>query len=217
MNFSIPRDMKIGLGIFVLLCLFGILFIHPEPPKIGDKLVYIEEPLHKNRNISFAYGQTFNYAYTLEQPSETGPVPYIPDNQTNKTGILSFATQTGVDCTWLYHNESGEISCLKPDGTDLSGSNLTLEDPSLVIFKPWMLALDDNWKWKVKGCFTVDGQLSCEMELDYRVLRVDYENGKKYYVVETTYGENTIHSWVEDERRILKKQTGPGFEITLRE
>ncbi|MEM4359071.1 MAG: hypothetical protein QXT45_00900 [Candidatus Bilamarchaeaceae archaeon] len=194
-------DLKLGLVVFIAIILVGIFFIKIEPPSAGGNIVYLEDRLEKNRNISFNDGDVFYYVF----------------NSSNFSTDFEFVVDTRQDCTNLYAKDSSGFSCVKEDGTDLSGSNLTLADRNIFFFRPWMLALNDNWKWAARGCFEINKNLSCDIVVSFKVIRTEFENGKKQYVVRAVYGSTEVYYWVEDERRILSKEIGPGYTITIRQ
>lgn len=190
-----------ALAVVLLLLLAAPLLVKVEPPVLEEKIIYKEEGLLKNRNFSIAPGTTLVYG--------------ILGTDGSTFQNISFAAAKGADCVWLYAEGSTPLSCIGSDGTDESGSNITLNDKGLFFFKPWMLALDDDFKWSVQGCFVINNESICDLNLSIKVIRVDYVGSRKHYVVRYSYGQFEAYQWIEDERRIIAREVGQGYEITL--
>jgi len=193
------KELKIGLLIFFILVIAGILFIKIEPPVVGDKMTYVEDPLYKNKELNFDSRQILLYVYMTQ----------------NVSANMTYEIETRQGCTWMNREDYPAYSCLGKDGTDETGSNLTLADNSLFFFKPWMLAVGDRWKWHVEGCFEINGEQDCSFDVDFKTIRIDFVDGKKNYVVRINYGSSTIYQWIEEERRIITKEMGPDYVIVL--
>jgi hypothetical protein len=192
------NEVLISLAILLILIVFSQFFIKIEPPKVREEMVFKEEPLLKNKDFALHPGDTLVYKTT--------------DNYSQN---FSFSVAAGSGCIWLYIDGGDFISCVKKDGTDGSNSNISLTDKTIFFFKPWMLALNDSWKWGAQGCFVIDNTTNCNINISFQVIRVDYINGKKYYVVKETFGSLIVYDWVEDERRIVTREIGPGYEMEL--
>jgi len=195
------KEVKIGLLIFFVLIIAGMLFIKIEPPVIGEEMTYVEDPLYKNKELNFDSKQTLVYIYASQ----------------NLTTNMTYKVYTKQGCTYMSREDYPALSCIGRNGTDEAGSNLTLSDDSIFFFKPWMLAVDDYWKWNVKACFDIDGEKQCELNINFKTIRTDFIEGKKNYVVKIEYGSSTVYQWIEEERRILTKEMGPDYVITLQD
>ena len=193
------KEVKIGLIIFFILVVAGILLIKIEPPVIGEKISYLEDPLYKNKELGFDSKETLFYVYTTQ----------------NLSTNMTYEIQTRQGCVWMNREGYPALSCIGRYGTDETGSNITLSDNSLFFFKPWMLAVDDRWEWHVDGCFEINGEQDCSFGIDYKVIRVDFIDGKLNYVVKIDYGSSTVYQWIEEERRIVTKEMGPDYVIVL--
>lgn len=193
------KEVKIGLLLFFILILAGILLIKIEPPAIGEEMTYLEDPLYKNKELNFDSKQSLFYVYTSQ----------------NLSTNMTYEIQAMQGCIWMNRPGYPALSCIGKDGTDETGSNITLADNSLFFFKPWMLAVDGGWEWHVEGCFEINGERECGFGIDFRTIRVDFVDGKLNYVVKIDYGSSTIYQWIEEERRIVTKELGPDYVIVL--
>lgn len=195
------NEFLIAVGVILLLLLAAPLIVKVEPPTLEEKILYKEEVLLKNRNFSIAPDARLIYR--------------ILNTDGSTLQNISFAAAKGANCIWLYAEGSMPTSCIGSEGTDESGSNITLNDKELFFFKPWMLALDDDFRWSVQGCFVINNESVCDLNLSIKVIRVDYVGSKKHYVVRYSYGPFEVYQWIEDERRIIAREVGQGYEITL--
>lgn len=193
------KEVKIGLILFIILVLVGIFFIKIEPPVIGEDMLYSEDPLYKNKDLSFDSNQTLFYVYTSQ----------------NMSTNMTYVVDTRQGCTWMSREGYQPLSCIGRNGLDERNSNISLSDNSLFFFKPWMLAVNDSWKWHVEGCFEIDGEMDCDFDIYFKTIRIDFVDGKINYVVKIIYGTSTIYQWIEEERRIVTKEIGPDYIIVL--
>ena len=201
MKFGIYSQMfLITLIIFIGIVIIGSNF---KPP-ISEKFVFNEAPLTKQSSLLIKPGETYLYQYTI--------------NNTNNT--LTLVTLQGPQCVFIYIleavNQTG--TCLKSDGTDGDGSNVTLSVPYISLFKPWMLAVHDNWKWNVSMGVYISKEFNPVKTFVYETLRSEIVFGRESYVVRiigTNDTESGVIMWVDKEKRIVLKEQGPKYEVTL--
>ncbi len=184
---------------FLAIIVLGLMFIRPgfEDPS----LAFVEEPLHKNTMLQISDGDVYEYKY------------YVNNTVVNITYV---ALQR--DCTVIFISESVNKTsiCLDKWGMDKTKSNSSFEDPSFILFKPWMLALEENWSWKNSMYLNFDGVMRHIADNSYRVVGTEDVNGRRAYKVAINSTDGTYeYDWVDVEKRILLKIEGEGFEVGL--
>jgi hypothetical protein len=96
----------------------------------------------------------------------------------------------------------------------LAGYNSTFQNPSILLFKPWMLALREGWTWKSSMYLSFDGALSHVSDTNYRVIRSESYENRTAFVVELKSEDNySEYQWVDAEKRVLLKSMGEGYEV----
>ena len=117
-------------------------------------------------------------------------------------------------------NESTKQPCLKQDGTDQNNSNITLSNPFILMFKPWMLAVKEGWIWKVELRSNY-GPVNTTIErIEMRYTGTETYLNRTAYIVEITKNGNTedkITSWIDKEKRVLLKENGMAYTIEIKE
>lgn len=171
-------------------------------PAMGiPQIAYQDGPLVKNKMLGIGAGEFYQYSFSV--------------NGTEAN--LTFATLPGDGCVKLVILENpANYSCVKPDGTDEGGSNSSLANPMMVMFRPWMLALRDGWRWN-STMYVIYGPKAEKLsETSYRVVRMENYSGREAFVVAV---ESTAaapeYAWVDAKKRILLKMVGGNYEITL--
>ena len=142
------NEILISLAILFILLVLSSFFIKIEPPKVQEGMVFKEEPIFKNKDFALHAGDRLVYKMT---------------NQSSQN--ISFSVAASKNCAWVYIEDGDFISCVKKDGTDDSNSNISLIDKTIFFFKPWMLALNDSWKWSAQGCFVIDNTTNCNIQI----------------------------------------------------
>lgn len=168
----------------------------------SSKLVYLEEPLVKNSGFQLSPGEVYVYGYSFN------------NTQVN----MSYEIFRGKNCTRIRLMEmiNDTESCVDSEGMDSSGMNTTLENPSMLLFKPWMLALQDGWHWNNSLYLSFGDNTEQIATTEYRVLRRENYNGRMAFVVmENTSNGGPQYSWVDEEKRVLVKTMGDGYEVFL--
>jgi len=166
----------------------------------NPKIVFKEEPIHKNKELQLKNGEQYQYTYVVNSTEVN--ITYIVTKSTN--------------CTNIRLKEVVEDSdiCLDKWGVDQSGYNATLLNPTVLMFRPWMLALDNNWKWNTSTYMMLGNELNYLGSTRYRVVRTEEYNGRESFVVEiSTNVGMPEYQWVDVEKRILLRTIGPTYEI----
>ena len=190
----------IALLILIMLgssLMFGSKFQAP-------KIIYVEEPLTKNSEFGLVPGEVYRYSV----------------NYGNASGNVTYAILRGQGCVGIRVLESVNSSgtCVKRDGTDRTGYNSTLADPSIMMFKPWMLALGEGWHWNASAYIYYGMKEERVSETYYRVIRMEDYNGRQSFLVGVRNGDGPeAYEWIDAEKRILMKMSSNGYEIALAE
>jgi hypothetical protein len=175
--------------------MFGAIFENP-------KVVYSEAPLMKNREFQLKPGETYAYAYMMN----------------NTSAIMTFEVLAGEGCTALRVAEirNGSAVCVDAHGNDASGSNVTLGSPYLLFFKPWMLAVQDGWTWNNTMYLSFGASYERISSTGYRTVRAENYSGRPSHIIEISSDTGVVeYEWIDDERRILLRALGEGYEVTL--
>lgn len=160
-----------------------------------DVIKLNEGELHKNKGLALLPGE--RYVYSLG----------------SDLGQIEFEIKLGNNCMGVYINEEYSGVCIDSDGTDETGSNLSFVHPQVIFFKPWMLALEEDWNWDVEY---MDKQTD-EVILKY-IFEVTGEEeilGRECYVVQISGEDLDVTEWIDKEKRVLIKEVGSDYEIIL--
>jgi len=188
--------------IIVLIALMALSSVTFKPKFDSSTMTIIEEPLEKNKELQIKPGEI--YIYSLN----------------NTPANITYQVLRGKNCTAIRIVESAENTgtCLYKDGTDNSSSNVTFANPSIIMLKPWMLALHENWRWNTSLYLSVDGSLSYMSSNQYKVIRTESYRGRLAYVVRENASDSMpIYEWIDADKRILLKMMGEGYEVVLAE
>jgi hypothetical protein len=188
----------ISIAILLIIMLYsGSRF---QPFLESARTTISEGPLEKNTMLQLKSGESYTYEYHLE----------------NTTLNMTFNVGRGPGCTILNYEESTSVdACLDQWGNDRSGMNTSLSNPMLIVFKPWMLAVDGGWTWSASMNMAFEDVENEVLEMEYSTVRLDEYRGRKVYVVKISTGGSDTFVYVDDEKRILLKEMGEGYEIEL--
>lgn len=171
----------------------------------NTKEIYLEEPLEKNSNLQILPGDEYRYGYMMN----------------NSSVNITYVAMSGKNCTYIFIDESVNNTniCVDEWGMDGSGFNTAFENPSFILFKPWMLALHPTWKWN-SSLYIDYGDVTQHISNHYyRVMRVEEFKGRQAFVVEIKTERDNIESkeyqWIDAERRVLLKIMGDGYLVEL--
>jgi len=189
-----------AIGAFVLIVILASLWVKPifENPRI----VALEAPLYKNTGLQLKDGENYTYSYTTRASSLD----------------ITYVVHEIPGCTMITIVEANDTPAVCLDGTGVgrSGSNTSFIEPAILLFKPWMLALNDTWRWNGTVYLAFDGASEHVSDVGYRVVRREVFNGRDAFVVEIkTIGGEKEYDWVDADKRILLKALGPGYEVKL--
>ncbi|MFH0737156.1 MAG: hypothetical protein V1827_00565 [Candidatus Micrarchaeota archaeon] len=189
-----------AIGAFIILMILAAFWVRP----IFDnpRMVAVEAPLHKNMDLQLKDGENYSYTYTTAASSIN----------------ITYTVHEIPGCTLITIVEANNTPavCLDRTGVARDGSNTTFVEPAILLFKPWMLALNDSWTWNGTVYLAFDGAAEHVSDLTYRVVRREIFEGREAFVVEIkTINEGKEYEWVDAEKRILLKALGPGYEVVL--
>jgi hypothetical protein len=198
MEIDIATAAAIVLLIAIILAggaLFKSMFENPQ-------IVYIEAPLHKNMPLQLLPGEQYRYSYRINGTEANITYQVLEGYGCTRIAVLESVNGTGV--------------CLDSGGMDGSGSNSSFANPSILLFKPWMLALQEGWKWNNSMYLSYNGALQHISDNSYRVVRLENYSGRESYIVEIKSSTGPAeYDWVDAEKRVLLKIEGDGYEIVL--
>ncbi len=183
--------------------------------------------LRRNANVPLSVGQEFRYylnkydggygneTYNVERIEIIeGKVYYVV--RVNKEGV--FKSDDGsqhIEFTQTIYYDKDNGSVLKLLGL---GKVLTGDDAEITIsesfFASWMLALDDNFKWKQEYTYTI-GEKTKKKSKEYEVVNRDKVEGIECFKVKVTTISNPeeiikkitykSYLWIDAKKRILIK------------
>ncbi|VVC04218.1 Uncharacterised protein [Candidatus Bilamarchaeum dharawalense] len=191
-------------AIIVLAVLVALAVFLYKPVFENPETVFKEDPLEKNKEVQFQPGQQYVYGYMFNGTQINMTYVILPDPY----------------CTRIRMLESQNISesCIDKWGMDEKGYNSTLENPHMILFKPWMLALKEGWRWSNAMYLSYNGNTYPISASEYRVVRIDQYMNRSAFIVEIkTQSGSVEYEWVDVEKRILLKTSGPGYEVFLAE
>ena len=168
----------------------------------NPKVLFKEAPLEKNKELQLKPGETYTYSFTMN----------------NSSVEMNFRVVEGRGCTGIMMLEAPNASgvCLDRWGMEENGSNSAFTDPSILIFKPWMLALEEGWGWNNSMYVSYDGGENHVGDTFYRVVRMENYSGRESYLVEISSDTGPAeYDWVDSDRRILLRAIGEGYEVKL--
>lgn len=188
------------LALAVIMLASGLTFNNnfKEP-----KVIFKEAPLYKNSKLQIGQDEEFTYTYLMSN---------------NQSINVTYVAIQESGCTRIFISQSVNNTniCIGEWGTDSTGSNVTFADPSFLLFKPWMLALDDSWRWNNSMYIDYGGMVNHMTDNYFRVLRKEQFMNRTAYVVELSTSEgDKEYQWVDAEKRILLKSIGSGYQIEL--
>lgn len=188
----------ISLLIFLGIMLFSALELKPQFDH--SKLIVEEGQLSKNTRLKIGSGERYAYTYNFR----------------NTSFNMTYAIVDGGVCTFIQLLESNDYTCIDEFGNDKEGLNSSYSMPSIVLLKPWMLAVEENWRWDVTS-YLVFGDLKKKGKtLDYEFMRKEIYKGREAYVIRMSDSEgDEVWYWVDAEKRIMLRELGPNYEMEL--
>ncbi len=189
----------ISAFIFFALVVIGMFLF--KPALENQKIMLVEEPLTKIKNLSLNYGEEYIYHYKLS----------------NGSFNITYQIKGSKECTMIDIVSGTEpLFCINSQGNDANMSNISFNAPFYQIFRPWMLAVTDGWKWNAYIKTEIFNTKLVLGEIKLSVVGKEEFKGRTAYKV-IAYETNTpvVYFWIDDEKRILLREYGSGYEITL--
>lgn len=195
------EHLKIGLitaAILIVIMLISSYKIWPEIKQEG--LYHFQEgPLNKSE-LRLAAGETYVYEYNVGKQAVN----------------ITFSLRTSGNCLQVVMAEMKNIPlpCIDNDGTDASKSNVTLANPMVFFFKPWMLALTDGWDWEV---ITYSGLGGREIDrFEFKEVGMETYANRSVYLVQGKINDTVIVTYkIDKEKRIVLAENGEDYSIKL--
>jgi len=196
------------ITIFAVILVFGLLFFSCflfQPEFAEPELVIKEEPLEKNVVFQIQPGETYRYLYQQE----------------DTLGVnLTYEIMKGPNCTFINLVEDIDSPgiCVDTFGMDKRHTNSAFQNNSVIMFKPWMLALHENWKWNTSVYLELAGESDKVADTSYRVVRTENYKGRECFVVEIKVDDvSPEYQWIDVEKRFLVRTLGIGYVVELLE
>jgi hypothetical protein len=188
----------ISLGIFLMIMIFSGFLFKPSPENSG--FLIREGPLNKTVSLQLSPGESYYYNYTVG----------------NESANLTYAVIAGYNCTAIMLIESQEAICLNEEGNDRTKMNSSFNTTRMILFKPWMLALDEDWSWNLTTYTRIDTYEKLLDSTNYSVARTETYKGRESFVVRMSGEEGDyVWQWIDKDKRILLREIGPGYEVEL--
>lgn len=187
-----------AVAVFIIMIAISALWISPDLD--NPVVIYKEEPLEKNTEFQLQPGEVYVYAYMIN------------DSQINMT----YSILEGDNCTIIRLLESVNVSetCVDRWGMDSMGYNSTFENPAILPFKPWMLALEEGWRWNTSMYMSYGGIEQHVSDIYYRVVRKDTLDGTDVFIVEIRMDDAPPeYQWIDAEKRVLLRIQGENYEV----
>jgi len=192
------------VAVVVLAALMALSYVAFKPHFDNPNVTLAEGPLHKNTEFQLRPGEQYVYGYLMNDTSVNVTYEILDGN-----GCVVIA---------LMDADPPSTSCVDEWGMDARGYNSMLENPQMLPFRPWMLALQEGWKWNTSMYMGFGNDSQFVSAMDYRVLRTDTWHGRKAFVVmENMTGSAPQYEWVDAEKRVLLSLQGDGYEVNLLE
>ena len=198
------EEVKLILATIAIMAVLIFASIYLYKPTLDDSKVGIaEQPLLKNAKLSIKPNEKYLYNYDL--------------NGTNITATYGTGDGNGCIVIKVLEHVDDLGVCVDENGIDQVGSNTSLGSQEMLLFKPWMLALTENWKWNASLYAEIGGGRAIVSTTTYKLLRMDSYLGRKVFVVEerADNDQNPQYEWIDYERRIALRITGTGYDVTL--
>jgi hypothetical protein len=188
----------------VLVLIIALAATHVRPVFDNPELVAVDAPLHKNTELQLEPGETYSYSYTT----------------TNSSMNITYMINEGPGCTMINIMEAqgSAAVCLDQYGERIGGPGTGFGDPTVLLFKPWMLALNDSWRWNSSIYLTFNNTGSEHVsDISYRVIRREQYMGRDAFVVkvDSDAGEPE-YDWIDAEKRITLRIIGGDYEVLLK-
>jgi hypothetical protein len=187
--------------LLALMFVSGLMFKNQfESPRV----TFTEAELSKNKELQLSSGEDYMYMYG-----------YLLNNTTVN---ITYSVMKGNGCTVIRLMDSVNKSeiCVYKGGSDKSGSNATYANPAILMFKPWMLAVNESWHWNNTMYMIYDDSKYHIADTEYRVIRTEYYRGRMSHVVMiNSTVASPEYQWIDEEKRVMLRTIGDTYEIVL--
>ncbi len=201
-RFSIPVC-AIFVFIIILLVLILYSFLTYEETNVKTRGYYIESSNLEKIDLQMKVNETYTYfVSSFEDFNATYTILQEEDCLYIKESFLEENNLVCLDKKGLYPNKFG--------------SNVIYNSP-MFMFKPWMLAVKENWNWTVIYVFDFEGNVDISKYLDlgtgkniiyFKTVGEETIFGRETYKVEISAGQTKEYYWIDKEKRILIKKEG---------
>lgn len=168
-----------------------------------EKLLTIKEgALEKIGPHQLSTGESYSYNYSSGNDSVTVHYGLI-----QRSGCLEFI---------VSEIKNNGTSCIKADGTDSGGSNLTLNNQFIYFFRPWMLAVKPGWSWNVDIYTNITTESKISGFEFYFAGETTYRGRETFIVKQKEDSSNNEATMLIDkEKKILLKEEGNGYQVEI--
>ncbi|MFH2105927.1 MAG: hypothetical protein ABII22_01595 [Candidatus Micrarchaeota archaeon] len=188
----------ITIVLFLGIAILSALFFKPQ---ITISQTFDEAPLYKIYKLGLVPGEKYVYRYTAKGiPSEAA------------FGIVSGGSCIGISTIGL---KDQPVPCLDKNGNEAGGNNFVLSNAQIPIFKPWMLAIDEDWEWKVNRTLRIDGKPSQVEEIFLKTIGSENISGRDTFKVKTETKDLLVYSWIDKQKRVLIKEEAEYYKLEL--
>ncbi len=200
-RFSSKNIALITIAILLVIMLISSFRIWPMIKQ--EKLLIIKEGvLEKISSHQLSTGESYAYNYSSENESVT-----VHYGLVQRSGCLEFT---------VSEIKNNGTSCIKADGTDSGGSNLTLNNQFIYFFRPWMLAVKPGWNWNVDIYTNITTVSKLSSFKFYFAGETSYRGREAFIVKQTEDNSNNEATMLIDkEKRILLKEEGNGYQVEI--
>ncbi len=179
----------------------------------GFRPTYIaEQALNKNSNFTMKPGDHLVYFVKYGNSSET--IAFLFGKKPLEVKGLSKITYE--NCTFVVLRGANISTCIDSDGMDWEG-NQSIYSQEFFFFSPWMLALSENFSWKAQTLNSITGKPV--QQINVSVLGREKTMGREAFVVAMDeigpFGSVSRKMWVDSERRVILREEGSGYVLTL--
>ena len=200
---QIEKMSGLSIAVITIIIFVGIMIYSAQTllPQLQDpEFVFSESPINKTETLKIKDGDFYTYEYSAG----------------NESANISFAVSFDGICTWVNIVEGQGLVCLDQFGNDVGQRNSSYQAPTIILMKPWMLALQKGWKWNVSSYMVFDKMANHVSDTDYEVVRIEQYKGREAFVVRINTSEgNEVWDWVDSEKRILLREVGLQYEVIL--
>lgn len=190
-----------SIVVFILLVVLAATYMVPVFD--NPEMVASGPPLHKNTGLQLMDGESYTYLYTT----------------TNSSMEITYEVHDGPGCTMITLPDAGGSAavCLDGSGERVTGTEGGMGDPTVLLFRPWMLALNDSWTWNSSLYLSFSGSQEHISDTYYRVVRRDSYLDREAFLVEVKAdaGEPE-YQWIDAEKRISLRIVGEDYEVVLK-